>query len=93
MVRRRLRTRSLKRKKVKIPGNKTVTHFKKKKTKVAKCASCGKPLHGVPRVESPEMRKLPKTKKRPERPYGGNLCSKCTRKLFKESLFKILEKK
>jgi len=28
------------------------------------------------------MQKLAKTKKRPERPYGGNLCSKCMRSLM-----------
>jgi len=25
------------------------------------------------------MRNMPKTKKRPERPFGGVLCSKCSR--------------
>ena len=30
------------------------------------------------------MAKLPKTKKRPERPFGGNLCSDCMRKIMKE---------
>jgi len=93
MVRRMLRTRSLKRKKVKTPGNKVVVHFEDKKTGIARCAICGKPLHGIPRVKSSEMRKLPKTKRRPERPYGGNLCSRCMRNLFRRSVTQILEKK
>ena len=68
---------------VKVPGGRTVIHFKKKKPSKAKCASCGKVLSGVPRERPHKMRKMSKTKKRPERPYGGKLCSKCTRKLLR----------
>ncbi len=89
MVRPRLRTRSLKRKKVRTPGNRIVIHYERKKPKVAKCAVCGKPLLGVPRLNPSEMRKLPKTKKRPERPYGGNLCSECMRELFRKKVVEI----
>jgi large subunit ribosomal protein L34e len=32
------------------------------------------------------MRKLAKTKKRPERPYGGNLCSECMREVFRKQV-------
>ena len=93
MVKPMLRSRSLKRRRVRTPGNKLTTHYKKKKPGVARCAICKKPLHGVPRLNPPEMGKLPKTKKRPERPYGGKLCSKCTRDLFKKTLTEILGKK
>jgi len=93
MVRRNLRSRSLKRKKVRTPGKRLITHYEDKKTKIARCSVCGKPLHGVPRVKSSKMKKLPKTKRRPERPYGGTLCSKCMRKLFRESVTQILKKK
>lgn len=92
MVRRSLRSRSLKRKKTKTPGGKIVVHYKKKKIKVAVCAICKKPLHGVPRLRVSEMRKLAKSKRRPERPYGGNLCSKCMRELFKKSVIETFEK-
>jgi large subunit ribosomal protein L34e len=64
----------------KVPGGRTVVHFKKKKPSKAKCGSCGQVLVGVPRERPHKMRKMAKTKKRPERPYGGNLCSKCMRK-------------
>ena len=72
--------------KVKVPGNKTVIHFKKKKSKIARCAICGKPLHGVPRLRTSELRKLAKSKRRPERPFGGNLCSECMRNLMRKRL-------
>ena len=84
MVRRALRSRSLRRVKVKTPGGRVVTHFKKKKPQAAHCAGCGDVLKGVPRERSFKMQKMAKTKKRPERAYGGVLCSKCSRALFKE---------
>ena len=86
MVKRRLRSRSLKRRKVRTPGNRLVIHYRRRKPKVAKCARCGKPLHGVPRLRPSELRKLPKSKRRPDRPYGGNLCSECMREVMKEKV-------
>ncbi len=35
------------------------------------------------------MRQLPKTMKRPERPYGGVLCSRCMRQLIKDDVRKV----
>jgi len=89
MVRPRLRTRSFKRKKVRTPGNRAVVHYRRKKTSIAKCAICKKSLHGIPRGSRTEIRKLAKTKRRPERPYGGNLCSSCMRKLFRKNVIEI----
>jgi len=86
MVRPRLRSRSLRRKKVRTPGNRSITHREKRRPKVAKCAICKKPLHGVPRLNPADMRKLAKTKRRPERPYGGNLCSSCMRDLLRKTV-------
>jgi len=93
MVKPMLRSRSKKRRRVRTPGKKLVTHYKRKKPGRARCAVCKKPLHGVPRLNPSKMRKLPKTKKRPERPFGGNLCSKCMRNLFKKTLTQILSSK
>lgn len=89
MVRRSLRSRSLKRKKVRTPGNRPVVHYEAKKTKIAKCADCQNPLKGVPRVARSGMRKLPKTKRRPQRPYGGNLCSSCMRKKLRKEVLEF----
>jgi len=78
------RSRSLRRLQVKVPGGKTVLHYKEKKPGKAKCGNCSSLLKGVPRERNLNMHKLPKTKKRPTRPYGGNLCSKCMRALIVE---------
>lgn len=64
---------------VKTPGGKTTIQYKKKKPSKAVCADCGAVLKGVPRERPYKMQKMAKTVKRPERPYGGVLCSKCSR--------------
>ena len=65
---------------VKASGGRTVIQYRKKKPNAAKCASCGAKLSGTLRERPYKMKTLPKTKKRPERAYGGYLCSKCSRK-------------
>jgi len=75
----RLRSRSLRRVFRKVPGGRVSIHYKKRKPKAAKCGNCGAILKGVPRELPYKMRSMAKTKKRPERPYGGVLCSKCMR--------------
>lgn len=79
----RQRSRSLRRVYKKVPGGRTVIHYEKRKPGKAKCGSCGAVLSGVPRERPYKMRNMAKTLKRPERPYGGNLCTKCTRVLMK----------
>ncbi len=78
------RSRSLRRLQVRTPGGRTVMHYEERKPGKAKCSKCGDLLKGVPRERPLRMHKMPKTEKRPERPYGGNLCSKCTRVLIVE---------
>ena len=80
MVRPAHRSRSKRRVFVKTPGSKTVLHFRQRKPSLAKCGSCGTQLKGVPRELPAKMKNMPKSAKRPERPYGGFLCSACTRK-------------
>jgi large subunit ribosomal protein L34e len=80
----RYRSRSYKRTFKKTPGGVTVLHYKKKKPSKHLCADCGKLLHSVPRGRPYQVRKLSKSKKRPNRPYGGYLCSECSRKMFKK---------
>jgi len=86
------RSKGRRRVKVKVPSGKVVIRYEQRKPKVAKCARCGKPLHGVPRLIPSKLRKLPKTKKRPERPYGGYLCSKRMKEAMKEKARKTFEK-
>ena len=71
---------------VKTPGGKTVIHYEKRKPSKAHCANCGNVLSGVPRERPFKMMKMGKTEKRPERPYGGMLCSRCMRLKIKESI-------
>ena len=84
MVAPKFRSRSLRRVYVKTPGGKTIIHYRRRKPGKPQCAECGDVLKGVARGITAEIKKLSKTEKRPERPYGGNLCSKCSRKLIIE---------
>ena len=68
---------------VKVPGGRTVIHFERQAPSKAQCAGCGRVLAGVAREHSCKMQNLPKTMKRPERPYGGYYCTKCSRKVIK----------
>jgi large subunit ribosomal protein L34e len=65
---------------VKVPGGKTVVHYKKKKPGKAVCGECGAVLQGVVRERPYRMRKMAKTMKKPTRAFGGMLCSRCARK-------------
>lgn len=66
------------------PGNKNVTHYVKKKPGRAICAKYGTPLAGVPCELPKKMQNMPKSSKRPERPFGGVLSSRAMRELIKE---------
>ena len=54
--------------------------YEKSKPEKAHCGSCGAVLKGVPRERPYKMKTMPKSQKRPERMFGGNLCSKCARR-------------
>ncbi len=73
---------SLRKIKVRTPGGRLNVLYKKRKPKHARCALCGAKLNGVPRERPHKMRNLAKTKKRPERTFGGVLCHKCLKKLI-----------
>lgn len=79
MVSGRYKSGSLRKVFRKTPGKKTVVHYRTRKPKQAKC-KCGALLAAVPRERPHKMKTLPKTKKRPERPYGGVLCPSCMKK-------------
>ena len=55
-------------------------HYRRRKNGAPQCADCGAVLPGVARGTKNIVKKLPKSARRPERPFGGVLCSKCTRK-------------
>lgn len=82
----RHKSRSMRRVYTKLPGSKVVIHYKKRKPSKAVCSECGTALSGVPRERPYKMQTMAKTKKRPSRPYGGVLCSKCMRAKIKEKV-------
>ena len=67
-------------------SGKAIKHFRKRKTKKKPCSECGKVLMGVPHKIQSKFNTLPKTKKRPERPYGGVLCSSCMREKIRSQV-------
>jgi large subunit ribosomal protein L34e len=73
------RSRTLRRVFVKAPGGNVKIQYKERKPKRSPCGVCGTQLAGVPRERVPKMMAMPKSSKRPERPYGGVLCSSCMR--------------
>ena len=86
MPRPALRSRSLKKIRKRLPGGASIIHYIRKRPKRAACAKCKKPLHGVSSGLTSKVRSLAKSKKRPTRPYGGKLCSKCTKEEMKSKI-------
>ncbi|MBI4440525.1 50S ribosomal protein L34e [Candidatus Woesearchaeota archaeon] len=84
MVRPQLKSRSYRKIYRKTPGGRTVIHFTERKPNRAKCGGCGAILHGIKTERPTRMANMRKTAKRPERPYGGVLCSRCMREQIKK---------
>lgn len=66
-----LKSRRLRRVQVRIPGSKTVTHYRQRNRQIAKCAVTKKPLRGIPRLTNRKFKKLNKSQKTISRAYGG----------------------
>jgi len=77
----RHRSRTKRRVKRVAPGGKNVLHYVDRKPQKARCGSCGVDLKGVPRERPAKMRAMSKTKKRPERKFGGVLCGGCVSRM------------
>ena len=84
-------TRSLRRVKVRTPGSRLVIHYSKRKPSIAKCGKCRTELKGIPRERPSVLRNLPLSQRTVARPYGGNLCSKCSRKEIVKDFKEIKE--
>ena len=63
----------------KLPGGRTVVKIVPKRPGKAVCGDCGTVLHGVAFGTNTHRKNMSKSSKRPERPFGGVLCSKCSR--------------
>ena len=83
MPRGMFKSRTLRRIFKRMPGGKSELRYEQRKPTVAHCGRCGAELKGIPRGTSKQIGKLSKTQKRPERPYGGVLCSRCLRDIIK----------
>jgi len=81
-----LRVRSLRKVKIKLPGGAFIIHYFKRRPSQAVCANCKRPLQGVPTKRRIALSSLTRRQKRPERPYGGNLCPSCARQKMKSRL-------
>ena len=66
--------------------SKTKLTYKKRKPKAAHCANCKAELKGMPRLRPFQAQNTSKSQKRPSRPFGGKLCSKCTKAKIKSSI-------
>lgn len=84
MPRPALRSRSFRKMKKRLPGGGFIIHYLRRRPSHATCPDCGRKLHGVARERPTILKKLSRSKKTPSRPYGGNLCSKCSRRKIKE---------
>jgi large subunit ribosomal protein L34e len=90
MVRPSLRSRSFRKIKVRTPGSRVAIHYEKKVPKIGSCYITGEKLKGIARGFDYEIKNMPKTSKRPSRPYGGVLSSRGMRMVFKEKAKQVL---
>lgn len=79
----RTKSRTMRRTKVRTVSG-TKTRYDKRKPKLGTCPETGQTLKGVPRARPVDMRRTPKSGRRPTRPYGGVLSSEAARKKIKE---------
>ena len=79
MVEGNKRSRTLRRVMRKTPGGVSKLKHVIRKPKQGHCANCNAVLHGTPRSTARQMSRMSKTKKKPSRPFGGMLCTKCMR--------------
>ncbi|MFX1455800.1 MAG: 50S ribosomal protein L34e [Promethearchaeota archaeon] len=82
-----LRSKSQARKKLRTPGNRSVSHYWRRKPNRAHCAICKRPLQSVPRLRPTNMKKTDKTARRANRLESGRYCSTCLKTLIKESIW------
>ncbi|MEM5798080.1 MAG: 50S ribosomal protein L34e [Candidatus Aenigmatarchaeota archaeon] len=87
MPRPALRSSKMRWKKVKKPSGEIKIVYKRPRPAKPKCAKCKGYLAGVPITRRPGL--LNKSKRRPERTYGGYLCPKCLKIELKEKIYKL----
>ncbi|MFT4343158.1 MAG: 50S ribosomal protein L34e [Candidatus Woesearchaeota archaeon] len=83
MVSGKHKSRTLRKIFVKAPGNTVKVHYRRRKPGKATCPIYGTALAGVPQENTTKIRNMPKTMRRPERPFGGVLSSRAMRDKMK----------
>ncbi|HLC66765.1 MAG TPA: 50S ribosomal protein L34e, partial [Candidatus Nanoarchaeia archaeon] len=81
MVAPKHRSRTFRRVFRRTPGGRLVLHYHRRKPGMPQCGSCGASLPGVVRGRKAAVKAVPRSARRPERPYGGQFCSKCMRQI------------
>ena len=56
------------------------------KRSTSACSACGARLQGVPNASHISIKRMAKSNRTPNRPYGGNMCVRCTRIVFKSKV-------
>ncbi|MHA2121310.1 MAG: 50S ribosomal protein L34e [Promethearchaeota archaeon] len=87
MPRPSLRSKAQARKKLRTPGNKSTTHYWRRKPSRAQCAICKRPLQSIPRLRPSKMTKTDNTARRANRLESGRYCAKCLQVLMKEAVW------
>lgn len=82
MVSGKLKSRTLRRISKRTPGGRTTMHYVRRKPSRPVCGGCAALLQGVPPLTKAQAHATSRSSKRPERPYGGVLCSKCSRRII-----------
>ena len=82
-----LRSKAQKRKKVRTPGNRNISHYWRKKPSKAQCAICKKPLQAVPRLRPSQFKQTDRVSRRANRPESGRYCAKCLQTILKEAVW------
>ncbi|MDO8642931.1 MAG: 50S ribosomal protein L34e [Candidatus Woesearchaeota archaeon] len=65
-----------------VPSGVSRLFYKKRKPSKAVCGSCKLVLPGVACATPRKMQNMSKSSKRPERPFGGVLCTRCMRSVM-----------
>ena len=86
MVSGRFKSRTFRRVSRRAPGGRTLLHHVLRKPSKQACARCGDVLKGIARARPNQLKSMPKSRRTVSRPYGGNLCSRCSRLAIKAKI-------
>jgi len=76
------KSRTMRRIMTRTPGGKVKKTHALRRSGFALCQKTNVKLHGVPRGRPSDIAKIPRSARRPERPFGGVLSSKAARELI-----------